>query len=209
MQTFLPQTRSKPAADAIRERVSIRRYTAQPVTDRELREVLELAGHAPSAFNLQPWRFVAVRSREDKDLLQKAAFDQPQVGSAPVVLALVSDMEDTMARLEETVHPGVPEEKRRASVEYLKSTYGNMSVEDRASWGLGQTYIALGYLLIALESLGFGSSPMLGFDDAQVKKLLGLPEHARIAALVAFGRPAEEGYPKHRFEVDSISRIVE
>ena len=49
---------------------------------------------------------------------------------------------------------------------------------------------------------------MLGFDPARVKALLGLPDHAEVAALVAFGRPAEEGRPSRRHDVGSIARFA-
>jgi hypothetical protein len=39
----------------------VRTYRDEAVTDAEVRALLELTGRAPSAFNLQPWRFVVVR----------------------------------------------------------------------------------------------------------------------------------------------------
>jgi nitroreductase len=194
------------AAEAMRSRVSVRRYTEEPVTAAEIREVVELAGHAPSAFNVQPWRFVAVTDADTKLRLQAAAMNQPQVGSAPVVLAVTSDMEDVMENLDAILHPGLPEEKREGTKAYLEGSFGSMSVEERAAFGRGQTNIALGYLLVALESLGYGSSPMLGFDPVAVREVLELPPHVEIVALVAFGRPAEEGFPKHRHPVEAILR---
>ena len=198
--------KARTAPEAIRSRVSIRKYSDDPVTPAEIREVVELAGHAPSAFNVQPWRFIAVTDPETKLQLQEAAMGQPQVGQAPVVLVVTSDMEAVLANLDSIIHPALPEDKAAGLKAYLESSYGAQTVEQRAAFGRGQTYIALGYLLVALESLGFGSSPMLGFDPAAVRKVLNLPEHVEIPALVAFGRPAEEGFPKHRHPVDTILR---
>ena len=39
---------------------------AQPLTPELLRQIVELASLAPSAFNLQPWRLIAVRSPEGR-----------------------------------------------------------------------------------------------------------------------------------------------
>lgn len=55
---------------------------------------------------------------------------------------------------------------------------------------------------------GYGSSPMLGFDEAGVKRLLHLPDHAEVAALVAFGRPADSGRTSLRHRVESLARFV-
>jgi nitroreductase len=49
------------AADAAEHRRSIRSFDAKPIPEGDLRELLRLAGRAPSAFNAQPWRFVVVQ----------------------------------------------------------------------------------------------------------------------------------------------------
>jgi len=88
------------------------------------------------------------------------------------------------------------------------SGIAGQSVEERAAWGAGQGYIALGYLLLAAEARGLQTSPMAGFDPAAVAELLGLPKHARIPALVAIGHGAEEGFPSHRLPLESILRVA-
>jgi hypothetical protein len=49
---------------------------------------------------------------------------------------------------------------------------------------------------------------MLGFDPEKVKALLELPAHATLPALIAVGKPAEEGFPHHRHEVRRIAKII-
>lgn len=68
------------AAEAALSRRSVRAYRDVPVTDEEVRQLLTLTGRAPSAFNLQPWRFIVVRDQATKDKLQAAAYGQKQVG---------------------------------------------------------------------------------------------------------------------------------
>lgn len=193
------------AAVAANTRRSVRTYTPQPVSDETLTALLTLAGRAPSAFNLQPWRFVVVRDPALKAALSAAAYGQKQLVSAPVVLALYADMEDTMARLDEVVHPGLPPEKRAETLAMLRGSYGGMTVEQRAIWGNGQANIALGYLLLLAKAEGLDTSPMLGFEPAKVKALLDIPEHATITALVTLGYGAEEGFVSHRHELSAIT----
>ena len=50
--------------DAIRERRSIRKYTGEPVSEEQIREILEAAFLAPTASNRQEWRFAVVQDRE-------------------------------------------------------------------------------------------------------------------------------------------------
>lgn len=56
--------------DMIRKRRSIRKYTAQAVTDEQIRKLLEAAMAAPSGSNIQPWEFVVVK---DPDLKRQLA----------------------------------------------------------------------------------------------------------------------------------------
>lgn len=190
--------------EAAESRHSIRRYTDEPVTDAQLRTLVEAAGRAPSSNNVQPWRWVAVRDQAMKDRLQAAANNQQQVGAASVLLVLYTDTKDALEHIEETFADTLPAEKAAATRDYLDKTLGAQSDDARETWGVGQSYIALGYLLLIAESLGLGTSPMLGFDVQEVKSILGLPGHAKIPALVAIGHPAEEGFDSPRHRLDRI-----
>jgi nitroreductase len=193
--------------EAAESRHSVRRYTDQPVTEEELAQLLAAAGRAPSAYNLQPWRWVTVRDPELKSRLQAAAYGQPQVGAASVVLVLYSDMKDALEHVEETFAETLPADKAAATRAHLLKTFGAQGDADREAWGAGQSYIALGYLLLIAESLGLGTSPMLGFDPEQVKSILGLPPHARVPALVALGHPAEAGFDSPRHALDRVLSV--
>jgi nitroreductase len=193
------------AADAAMARHSVRAYRDIPVTDEEIRRLLELTGRAPSANNLQPWRFVVVRDHALKAELQVAANGQAQVGHAPVVIAMYADMDDAIAHLDEVVHPDLDPEKRASTIARLEKTFGAMPPATRAVWANAQANIALGYLLLIAKSEGFDTSPMLGFQADAVRTLLGIPAAAAVTALVAIGRGADDGFPSHRHAVDRIA----
>ena len=80
-------------AEAIRRRYSCRSYEERPVEREGLEAVLEAARHAPSAKNLQDWRFVVVTDRERKKALAAAANNQSflEQAGAIVVACTVSD----------------------------------------------------------------------------------------------------------------------
>jgi len=195
-------------AELVKHRRSIRTYQAEAIPRDEILEILALAGRAPSAWNLQPWRFIAVVDDDAKRALQKVAFNQPQVSAAPTVVVLYSDMVDALTRVDE----GLPRDATSSTREKIRAQimgyFQSLTPQERDAWGRCQAYIALGYLLLTLESRGFGSSPMLGFEPDGVRQLLGLPQHAEIAALVAFGKPAEAGRNSTRHHVESIARFV-
>ena len=194
--------------EAAARRRSIRAFDQRPIPAEDLEAILETVRLAPSAFNVQPWRFVIVRTPEVKAELAAAAFDQRQVHSAPAVLVLYTDMQDALATLDETIHPGIQGEKRVGTVARVRGLFAKQSPEEQEAWAAGQGYIALGYLLLTAESFGYQTSPMTGFDAERVKKLLGLPAHVRVPALVAIGRGVEEGFSHHRHPLSRIVRAA-
>jgi len=193
---------------AAEQRRSIRTYKPGSIPRSDLLEILRLAGLAPSSMNVQPWRFVVVESPELKEQLAAAAYRQKQVTAAPAVIVLYTDMADTVATLDETFHPGMDAATRERMRAGFLSYVGAMSEPDREVWAAGQGYIALGFLLLVAESHGYQTSAMLGFDPEAVKKLLNLPPNARIPALIAIGKGAEDGFPHFRHPVQRIVRFM-
>lgn len=57
--------------ELIGTRRSIRKFTEEPVSDKDLREIIEAGIRAPSGCNSQCWHFVAVRQKEKLDQLAK------------------------------------------------------------------------------------------------------------------------------------------
>jgi nitroreductase len=192
------------AAKAAESRRSIRKYESTPVPREEILDLLRLAARAPSAFNVQPWRFVVVTDDDLKRQLSAAAYNQQQIINAPATIVMYSDMESALERMPESMHPGMPQEQRDAGVASFRARFASQSVEEREGWGLGQANIALGYLLLLAEAKGLATSPMLGFEPEKVQQLLGLPAHVRIPALIAVGYPAEDGFTPHRLPVESL-----
>jgi len=54
---------ANPVLEAIENRISVRKFTGQPVSDELVRLLLNAAFCAPSACNKRPWEFVVVRDR--------------------------------------------------------------------------------------------------------------------------------------------------
>jgi nitroreductase len=119
----------------------------------------------------------------------KAAFGQSQVDAASAVIVLYSDMVASLASVDDVLQPAWPQERREKTRAGILAHFAKMTPQQRDQWGTSQAYIALGYLLLAAEAFGLGSSPIIGFDPAKVKTQFQLLEHAEIAALVALGYP--------------------
>lgn len=72
--------------NVIGSRRSIRKYKNKKVEDEKLNQVLEAGRLAPSAKNMQDWRFIVVKDKKLRKSLVSAAANQSFVGEAPVVI---------------------------------------------------------------------------------------------------------------------------
>lgn len=69
------------------KRYSVRGYTDEPVSDDDLRQILEAGRLAPSAANFQPWHFIVVRDVSAKAQLAEA-YKKDWFRKAPVILVV-------------------------------------------------------------------------------------------------------------------------
>jgi nitroreductase len=82
--------------EAIRKRYSCRAYIDKPIEQEKLDQIFEAARLAPSAKNLQDWRFVVVRDKEKKRQVA-ANTNRPEVfEKAAVIIAACSGCNDVM-----------------------------------------------------------------------------------------------------------------
>ena len=69
---------------SIRNRKTIRKYSDKIVSDELLNKLLEEAEHTPTMGNLQLYSVVVTRSKNGKEALAPAHFNQPKIGRAHV-----------------------------------------------------------------------------------------------------------------------------
>lgn len=104
----IPSAASSVQADIlpeIRNRYSCRAYQDRDVEPEKLSRVLEAARLAPSARNMQEWRFVVVRDADLRQRLVPAANNQAFVGQAPVVIIGCAEQADYVMRCGQKAHP--------------------------------------------------------------------------------------------------------
>ncbi len=77
--------------DSVNNRVSIRKYSTQPLSDELLHELLEKSFRASNTGNMQTYSVVVTRSDEKKAALAPFHFNQPMIKNAPVVLTFCAD----------------------------------------------------------------------------------------------------------------------
>ena len=83
-------------SQAIQSRYSCRRYEDKPIEELMLRNVLEAARQAPSAKNLQDWRFVVVTDKQIREKLAVAANNQTFIAEAGAIVVACTASEHVM-----------------------------------------------------------------------------------------------------------------
>jgi hypothetical protein len=72
----------------LRRTRQIRQFTNEPVTETDLSAILEVARWSGSSMNRQPWTFIVIRDRADRDLLAELAPNAKHVAGAAVAIAI-------------------------------------------------------------------------------------------------------------------------
>ncbi len=90
---------------AIETRRSIRSFSDQPIEEQKLNKVLEAGRLAPSAANMQEWKFVVVRNKETKEKLATAANNQRFMAKADVIIVGCATVVDTVMTCGQYTYP--------------------------------------------------------------------------------------------------------
>ncbi len=187
-------------SEAIRERRATPSFEDVPIHAADLEKIIRAGLEAPSGYNLQPWRFVVVRDREQKKKLRQAAFGQPKVEEASAVIVACGDPQGWKdGDLEEAVRlgrehglsdPALQDGMRKSVTGFLGGTPGTAAglAPSFDLWVNRQAMIAFTTMMWAAETLGYDTAPMEGFLEDQVKTLLKIPERVRVVALLGVGR---------------------
>jgi nitroreductase len=180
---------------AIRERRAIKHYDPDyQISPEEERELLDLAIQAPTAFNIQHWRFVVVKDPSIRQQIREAAWDQAQVTDASLLIILCADQSAWKN------DPGqywkkAPQEVQDFLVPAINQYYEGREQVQRdecmRSCGLaGQN------LMLAAKAMGYDSCPMDGFDFDAVARIINLPDDHLISFMVVIGKGTQPAWPK-------------
>ena len=150
--------------EAIKLRRSVRVFSKNKLDDWQVEKILDAARQAPSAGNIQPWKFIVVKKQELKKKLAEAALNQLFIEQAPVVIVVCAD---------EIIS---------------KQVYG---IRGANLYCIQDTAAATENMLLAVCGLGLGACWVGAFYEDKVKAALNIPNNLRAVAIVPIGHPAE------------------
>lgn len=200
---------------AIEARTSVRVYSNEPVDMNDIKEMVRLAGLAPSVNNYQPWRYIAVTNRrllnDMADVVASRIEGLPVTKSvaaanvkkqvtwfstffkdAPVLLVLVTRPYETV--LESAV------EMSHEEINILRN------YPDVQSAGA-----SIQNILLAAVDMGYGACWMSGamFAKKEIEEMLNIHAPEKALAFVVIGRPKSEHKPKIKPNLAESMEIID
>ena len=163
-------------SNVVKGRRSIRKYREQSIPDSEVEILIDLARHAPSSMNGQPWHFVIVRNGKSKAALaeiknkfcppEKQAYQADFLRTAPLIMVICVDKSRSFGR---EIENGI-----------LAASTIMLAAQSR---GLGSVYMSA-YLT---------EEPKL---SAAIREELGIPEAFAPVSILPLGYADEIPTPK-------------
>ncbi|NQU86231.1 MAG: nitroreductase family protein [Mariniphaga sp.] len=160
--------------DIITKRYSVRSYRNKPVEDEKLIKILDSGRLAPSAVNFQPWFFIVIRGKSEREKFNKV-YHREWFRTAPVVIVICADHSTSWKRS-----------------------------QDNKDFTDVDASIAIDHMTLQATDLGLGTCWVCNFDVEECIKLLELPAHIEPIALLPLGYPDDKPPVKKRKTLDEI-----
>jgi nitroreductase len=200
---------------AIEDRTSIRVFRDEKISMDDIREMVRLAGLAPSVNNYQPWRYIAVLNREllnrmadvvalkieglpssksiaSKNVKTQVTWFSTFFKDAPVLLALViKPYETVLESAVEMTHDEINKLRNYPDIQSAGASIQN--------------------ILLTAVDMGYGACWLSGpmFAREEMEKMLNIKSPEKLLAFVVIGRPRSEHKPKNKPNLADSLEIIE
>lgn len=188
--------------DLIKSRKSVRKYSEKHIPDEDLRKILEAGRLAPSWMNVQSWKFILVKSQENKDLLSELSLGQAHVKNADALIVCIADKNDW----------------EEAKITHIKNPALNPALQGENGIlirTLEQLIYPISYMMLEAETLNIKSCIVGAMGNEitgvlpdvyeKVKEKLGLNENQILSTIITLGYEAEHSETtKNRKNFDDV-----
>lgn len=163
--------------EAIEKRRSIRKFKDAPVEFDKVVRIIESALKAPSAGNIQDWKFVVVLNKDSIEKLSDACYQQGFISTAPVVIVVCSQ------------------------VEKAKQLYG---VRGERLYTIQDSAACVENILLSVTALDLGATWVGAFEEYKVQEILSIPESVRPQAIIPIGYPGEKPQALKKYNLADV-----
>ena len=199
----------------IQDRRSVNHFDPARKLDNEtIKKIIDLAVHAPSAYNLQPWRIIVVQSDEAKEKFWNLAYKQPKIKDAAANFLIVGNKngwdKDNPVWDEMLQSVGGKTEIVEGAQKGTAYSYGSTE-ERRIAFAQANAGLLAMSIMYSAHAMGVDSHPMNGYDYDGVHKEFGLAEHEMPVMNICIGyfdqsKTLHPRRPRRGF--DEIAEIV-
>ena len=186
--------------EALEWRYAVKKMNGNKIPADKLNAIIEATRLAPSGFGLTPYTIIVVEDDEIRKKLQPAFYNQSQVVDCSAVIVFAAWNSITDKEVGEYMQDIA--EQRGVSIESLNDFAGNingsfkkLTPEQARVWADKQTYLALGFSLVAAAAEQVDATPMEGFSPDAVDAVLGLKElglHSAVALTLGYRDAAND-----------------
>ncbi|MDQ1923117.1 nitroreductase family protein [Massilia pseudoviolaceinigra] len=184
----------------IEARISANNYdTSRPVSDLEITELVRLATLAPSAYNFQNWKFIAVRGGGAKARLKALSFGQQKVADAPVTFIVCGTLaahEGLAEALQPSVEAGIVDKSVFDTWLLMASRSHLDNPQLQRDEAIRSASLAAMTLMLAAQGMGMSTGSIGGFEAEGVAREFGLAPTEIPVMLVTVGYATEGNWPQ-------------
>lgn len=162
-----------------KRRKTVRRFLPDKPPMEDLLKSIEAAKEAPSGMNAQPWRFVVI----DDDWIKVRIRELCEAGEREFHSTVKGDLGTWLKE-----RGFKPEKPFLSEAPYLILVFGYT----KAPYWLQSTWIAVGYLLLALEELGLGSVTYTPPNPKSIEEFIKAPNGYKLQTILPVGYPADQ-----------------
>lgn len=183
--------KEKSLSEVVLARRSTPSFDGRSIPHEDMRRILEAGLHAPSGYNMQPWRFIVVQLPEQKKKLRAASYNQAKVEEASAVIVACGDADGWRKDLDKMLQMGrdggMPESYASQARSSVPNYMSSFTPDQMKAWLNKQVMLAYTHMMLMAEVLGYDTAPMEGFEQEKVHEALRLPISYWVVALLAIG----------------------
>jgi nitroreductase/dihydropteridine reductase len=179
--------------ESLHWRYATKRMTGEKVPQEKIDIILEAIRMAPTSSGIQPFTLFAITDKKLMEKIQPIAYNQPQITEASHLLVFAAWDSITPEKIDYVYEQIVRERNLPADaltdyVNRLKDMFAALTPEEQFNWSAKQAYLAMGIATAAAALEKIDATPMEGYVNSELDKLLGLREKGlRSTTLMALG----------------------
>ncbi|VAX15989.1 nitroreductase-like [hydrothermal vent metagenome] len=184
------------------------------IEESQIKEIINLAVLAPSAFNLQPWRILVVKSEERKKRLFDLANKQEKILEASATLIIIGNKEgyaDANPVWDEMLQSvGGNKQMVDGAKQAASFLYGSTD-ERKLKFAESNAGLLAMSIMIAAKDSGVDTHPMSGIDFDGIHKEFELKDSESVVMTICMGYydKSKQLYPRRpRRLFEDISTII-